>query len=135
MLEMMREFYASDAVLHPLPPECHTRNLEEMCRPDGMLAGYFFEDEDGRPAGFAMVALGYSTEAGGRVAWIEDVYVRPAYRSQGFGRAFFARLEQDYAGTVRRFRLEVERSNTRAVALYERLGFTELPYRQMIRDL
>ena len=35
---------------------------------------------------------------------------------------------------VRRFRLEVTRSNEKAVRLYERLGFTFLDYDQMILD-
>ena len=46
-----------------------------------------------------------------------------------------AQARERFAGEVCRFRLEVEPSNRRAQALYERLGFEVLPYTQMVRDL
>ena len=36
---------------------------------------------------------------------------------------------------ARRLRLEVEPENERAVALYKKLGYRELEYRSMIKDL
>ena len=34
-----------------------------------------------------------------------------------------------------RYRLEIEPDNVRAEKLYRRMGFEELPYKQMVRDV
>ena len=131
--EMLGEFYNSDAVLQPIKESCHQRNFEESLRPDGMLKTFIFED-NGQPVGFAELALNWSTEVGGRTVWIEDLYIREEYRGKGIGSAFFRRLKHDFDGTTLRYRLEVEDYNLGARRLYEREGFTVLPYMQMIRD-
>jgi len=68
------------------------------------------------------------------VWWIEEVYVREAFRSKGIGREFFAYLDKVKGSAVTRMRLEVEEDNTRAVALYKKLGYKPLEYAQMIKD-
>ena len=130
-LSMADEFYHSDAVLHPVEREVLERVFDEFCTSDTYLKGFLLEYE-GEAVGFAILSFGFSTEVGGRVVWIEDLYVRPAYRSKKLGREFFSYLNETYSGKVRRFRLEVEQGNVRAISLYERLGFTVLPYQQMV---
>ena len=36
-------------------------------------------------AGYALLAKTFSQEAGGLVVWLDEMYVRPAYRSKGLG--------------------------------------------------
>ena len=50
----------------------------------------------------------------------------------GLGREFFSFLHKNRPAA--RYRLEVEPDNERAIALYSSLGFTVLPYGQMIAD-
>jgi len=38
------------------------------------------------PIGYCVVTFGWSVEAGGREAWVEDIYVRPSVRRRGIGR-------------------------------------------------
>ena len=45
----------------------------------------------------------------------------------------FAWVEKEYP-QAKRFRLEATYTNKRAIALYERLGYEELHYYQMIKD-
>jgi GNAT superfamily N-acetyltransferase len=47
---------------------------------------------DGEPAGFALYCHNFSTFLGRRGIWLEDLYVEPAQRGQGIGKALLARL-------------------------------------------
>ena len=86
-------------------------------------------------AGYAILVKGFSTEAGGRSLWLEELYVMPEYQGRGLGKEFFQFLFDAYGKDVCRFRLEVEADNQRAIQLYRKLGFQALPYVQMVKDL
>ena len=132
-VEMAREFYHSDAVLHPVPDSYFERTADEALRSDDYAEIFMFESENER-AGYGLIAKTFSQEAGGMVWWIEEIYVRETFRSKGLGREFFAYLDEKKGSAVTRMRLEVEEENTRAVALYKKLGYEPLEYMQMIRE-
>jgi GNAT superfamily N-acetyltransferase len=50
------------------------------------------EDESGTVVGFALWFLNYSTWTGVHGVYLEDLYVRPAARGAGYGKALLARL-------------------------------------------
>jgi ribosomal protein S18 acetylase RimI-like enzyme len=129
-LAMVREFYASDAVDHNLPDAYHIRAFDELMRTDTYLICYIFES-DGNPCGYCLLNKTYQHEAGGIVLWVEELYVRPEFRSQGLGSAFFHFLETEPHSWIR---LEVEPDNTAAIRLYEKRGFAFLPYTSMYRE-
>ena len=132
-LALTREFYASDAVLHDVPDVYHTDAFVEMMRSQAYISGYLIEC-DGAVAGYGLTARSYSHEAGGPVVWLEELYIRAEFRSRGLGSEFFRQVTEENRD-ARRFRLEVEPENVRAIALYRRLGYENLPYVQMIRDV
>ena len=131
---MAEEFYPSDAVLHPIPAEYHRRAFAEMMRSGQYLSGYIFTDGD-NTAGFAVTNRMMQHEAGGVMVWVEDLYIRPAYRGQGLGSRFLAWLEEQLRGDAVMLRLETEPENERAQELYYRLGYENLNYLQMIKRL
>lgn len=131
---MAEEFYHSDAVLHPIPSEYHRRAFAEMMRSGQYLSGYLFTDGD-NTAGFAVTNRMMQHEAGGVIVWVEDLYIRPAYRGQGLGSCFLTWLEQQLQGDAVMLRLETEPENERAQELYYRLGYENLNYLQMIKRL
>lgn len=131
-LDMTEEFYDSEAVLHPVPEFHRTALWEEMMRSDCYVKGYILETENG-PAGYAQLSFTYSQEAGGKVVWLEELYVREGFRGHGLGKEFFAFLREEYEPKAARIRLEVEPENERARKLYESLGYRELPYLQMVK--
>lgn len=132
-IEMAKEFYHSDAVLHPIPDEYFERTAKEALRSDVYVEIYLLES-DGETAGYGLTAKTFSQEAGGIVIWIEEIYIREKHRSKGLGREFFEFLEQQYKNSAVRFRLEAEPDNKRAMSLYEKLGYKKLDYIQMVRD-
>ena len=54
-LQLTREFYASDAVLHPVPDAYHTGLFDELMRSDRYTEGFMIEWE-GLPVGYALIA-------------------------------------------------------------------------------
>ena len=126
--EMMRIFYASPAVLSNGSEEIFSNDIENCVNGNPYLEGYILEDA-GDIQGYAMVAKSFSTEFGKPCIWIEDLYLKDAYRGLGIGKLFFDFITEKYKNCV--FRLEVEEENTRAYQLYKKCGFSVLPYTEM----
>ena len=128
VIDMMRTFYASPAVLSNGSEEIFAADVAE-CVGDSPFAEGFVLESEGLLIGYAMLAKSYSTEFGKRCIWIEDLYLLPEYRGRGFGSCFFSFVEQRYPGCL--LRLEVEEENERARHVYETSGFRVLPYVEM----
>lgn len=126
-------FYHSPAVLHAIPREYMERTFDEMMRSDAYVDGFLLESCEGEAMGYALIAKTFSQEPGGLAVWVEELSVLPKFRGRGVGTEVLKWLEGYYPGW-KRIRLEVERDNDRAIQLYERLGYEELPYYQMLKD-
>ena len=131
VLEMMRVFYASPAVLSNGSDEIFGNDIEACVSGSPYLEGYVFAEGE-ELLGYAMVAKSYSTEFGKPCKWIEDLFILPESRGVGIGSTFFAFLEEKYPESV--LRLEVEEENEGAMKMYFRNGFDVLPYTQMKKN-
>lgn len=127
---MMKTFYSSDAVFTNGSEEIFNNDFENCVNNSPYIEGYVFYNEK-EIQGYAMIAKSFSTEFGKACYWIEDLYIKPAYRGFGIGTEFFSYIEKLYPDVI--FRLEVEKENERAVHVYEKCGFTTLPYTEMKR--
>ena len=127
---MMEVFYASPAVLSNGSAEIFENDIDNCVNDSPFLEGYIFEEDD-IIKGYAMIAKSYSTEFGKPCIWIEDIYVKDVYRGQGIASMFFDYIREKYDGYLQR--LEVERENEKALVVYEKCGFEELPYMEMKR--
>ena len=58
------------------------------------VAEAFLGKLDGRAVGYALVFTTYSTFVGKRCMWLEDLFVEPAARGHGLGKALLVRLAQ-----------------------------------------
>jgi len=82
---------------------------------------------DGIPVAFALYFHNFSTFLGRRGLYLEDLFVRPAFRRRGYGRALLvhlARLARERG--CGRFEWAVLDWNVSAIAFYESLGATLL---------
>lgn len=133
-MEMVDEFYHSDGVLHTIPKSYIKATWDEMMRSEEFVKGYILE-EDGQPVGYGLTLYTFSQEAGGRVVWLEELYIRPEYRCHGLGKEFFTYVDEKIAPQVMRLRLEIEPNNLRAKKLYLAMGYEDLPYAQMVKEV
>lgn len=128
VLEMMRVFYASPAVWSDGSEEIFEADFAACIGDSPYLEGYIFENAEDIQ-GYAMVAKSFSTEFGKPCIWIEDIYVKDAYRGLGIGSHFLKFIESKYPNAI--LRLEVEAENERAVNVYHKCGFEVIPYMEM----
>jgi GNAT superfamily N-acetyltransferase len=83
---------------------------------------------DGAVAGFALWFFSYSTWQGRPGLYLEDLFVRPAQRGRGVGKALLVHLARTaVAEGCGRFQWQVLDWNTPAIRFYESLGAKPLP--------
>lgn len=89
---------------------------------------------DGRPIAYVVYFFTFGTMVGRRGLWLEDLFVEPAFRGTGIGRALMAYLA-DIAlkNHCARFEWSVLDWNDRAVRFYRELGANPLGGWQIFR--
>ena len=79
----------------------YEKMLDEVVATESMLEKQLFEDrraevlfvcEDGKEVGFALFFHNFSTFVGRAGLYLEDLYVLPAYRGRGYGKALLKTL-------------------------------------------
>ena len=130
VIDMMRVFYASPAVLSNGSEEIFQNDVENCVNDSPYLEGYIIEDGQ-KILGYGMVAKSFSTEFGKPCMWIEDLYLKEEARGLGLGSKFLNFIAEKYPDAI--LRLEVEEENERAIKTYRKCGFEVLPYMEMKR--
>lgn len=130
-IEMAKEFYSMPCCVHEV--DCsHFENAFDFCLTDNPYARLFILEYQGEIVGYGNISLTYSIEAGGNVVWLEELFIKPAFRGKGLGKEFFDYVQTNYP--AKRYRLEVTECNTNAIKLYKKLGYDYLEYKQMIKE-
>jgi GNAT superfamily N-acetyltransferase len=93
-----------------------------------VVEAFVAEDADARVVAFALFFVNFSTFLGKPGLYLEDLYVQPAHRGGGLGKALLTRLarlaaERGYG----RFEWSVLDWNVNAIQFYERMGATVMP--------
>ncbi len=78
---------------------------------------------DGEPAGFAVWFLNFSTFRGRHGIYVEDLFVRPAFRGKGIGKALMAQLAKRCVDDgLARFEWAVLDWNAPSIDFYRSIG-------------
>ena len=112
-----------------------SRVLESVVA-DGARGFILLARDEWRIIGIAYVATILSAEHCGPVAWLEELYVTPSFRSRGIGTALVtAVLERARETDIVAIDLEIDAGHGRAESLYRRLGFRPLERSRWVREL
>jgi GNAT superfamily N-acetyltransferase len=104
-----------------LAKRCFSRLIGE---PNLGRAWVLLHDAD--VAGYIVLTFCFCLEYGGREAWVDDLFVRKAFRRTGLGRlAMETAVEESRRMHLRMLNLEVEPANNGARRLYSSMGFEE----------
>ena len=121
LVALMKEFYAESAT--PLDPAHAATAFGELLADDRLGKVWLIQADD-KDVGYVVVTFSYSMEFGGRNAFVDDLFIQPAYRGAGLGRAALAELRAFcIEGGIRALHLETARDNVAAQALYRSAGF------------
>lgn len=103
-----------------------TRGLLTWFVADARLGRVWIVVEDGEAVGYAVLALGFSFEFGGRDAFVDELYVAPSHRGRGLGgRALETAIQGCREMGVATLHLEAERDKDATLDMYRRHGFAD----------
>ncbi|HVE84797.1 MAG TPA: GNAT family N-acetyltransferase [Myxococcales bacterium] len=124
LVELCLQLYREDPGQVTVSPEQARRTLELFRREPwrGRAAAL---ELDGAVHGYALLVSFWSNEWGGEVCEVDELFVAPGPRGHGHGSALFDAIEraQVWPSPPVAIALGVTAGNSRARALYERLGF------------
>lgn len=125
LLSMLRE--AAEAQGCPGEVAVTEQNLREDGFGPNPLFRALLADDGETPAGMALYFLHYSTWGSRLVLYLEDLYVRPAYRHQGVAQRLLSTLAAVATDEgCARFQWVVQKQNAAAIRLYEAFGAAPL---------
>ena len=116
LVALMREFYAESPF--PLEEEWAARSFASLLAEPSRGAVWLME-QDGVRVGHVVLSVRHAMEFGGLSAYIDDLFVRPAYRRRGAARAGLdALVAECRRRDCRAIEVEVAPDNRAAIALY-----------------
>jgi GNAT superfamily N-acetyltransferase len=124
LLNFIRKLAEYERMLHEVAST--EENLCDALFGDHPVAEALLAYSGSEPVGFALYFEVYSTFRGRRGIFLEDLFVEPRYRGQGFGKALLAsvaRLAQERGGWLQWLVLDW---NQPAIEFYRRLGATRI---------
>jgi len=124
LVALMSEFYAESN--YPLEVERAAGALRRLVAEPALGRIWMVGAADAQAVGYIAVCYGFSLEYYGRDAFVDDFFIRPAFRGRGLGgRALTQVIELCRAAGVLALHLEAGRDNTPAQVLYRRRGFRD----------
>jgi GNAT superfamily N-acetyltransferase len=121
VLEFIRELAAYEKLSHEVVAT--EESLRETLFGPRPAAEVLIAELDGAPAGFAVFFQNYSTFLARPGLYLEDLFVKPALRRHGVGRALFVHLARlAVERQCGRFEWSVLDWNEPAIAFYRSLG-------------
>ena len=123
LLTLMPEYYAFDHLCFDAPA---ARAALQQILSEPSRGRVWLIQLAGTSIGYLVLTFGFSLEFHGRDAFVDELYIRAAYRRRGFGQAALRFVEAACPELgVHALHLEVERGNTNAQALYRKQGFAD----------
>lgn len=131
-MQMCEDFFSSDAVISSVPRENFINTFNAVCSNNPLCDGYIIKSCD-TIVGYTNISFSWNNDLGGKVLWLEEIYIKKDFRSFGYGKKVFEFLENNFGCVA--IRLEVDNKNQKAISLYENIGFKKRSYTQFTKEL
>ena len=132
--QMIFQLYEEDPEGDPITSEKIAKTVRELS--DHPEKGRFIVFAKATEiAGYAIVIYFWSNELGGNVLYIDELFVKKAWRNCGIATRFFDAISSNEQGAVKALQLEVTPSNEQAMSYYKRLGFGSSKNSHLLKSL
>lgn len=122
IVSMMSAFYAIDG--YPINPVKSSRLFTEFIS-DETLGKAWLIESDNEIAGYCILTYIFSFEYGGRIAFVDELYIKESFRGKGIGKSSIEIIKAEAAKlSLKLLYLEVEHHNSNAQKLYLAAGFS-----------
>lgn len=123
LVALMEVFYAESDF--PLQKGPAARAFEGLLD-EPALGAVWITEQEGQPAGYVVLTVGYSMEFGGLRGFVDDLFVHPRFRRLGLATDALAEVRHECTNRgVRALLVETGPDNDRAQRVYRRAGFGE----------
>ncbi len=123
MIRELAEFEKLEHLMQATPEKLRPHLFGEKPAAEAIVA-----EADGKAIAFALFFTNFSTFLAKPGLYLEDLYVQPAHRGNGVGKAMLTRLAATAAERgCGRFEWSVLDWNENAIHFYERMGATVMP--------
>lgn len=121
LVAMMQQFYAIDN--YPIDAVKSAELCREFIQNETLGRAWIIEF-DGKTAGYVILTFVFSFEYGGRIAFIDELFIKPGMQGKGLGKLAVTFIQQQIqALNIKLLYLEVENHNEIAQRLYLSNGF------------
>ncbi|MFL5811956.1 MAG: GNAT family N-acetyltransferase [Bdellovibrionia bacterium] len=123
LLKLMERYYESDHLVYSEPKA--DQALTQLLK-NSSLGRIWLIEADSKTVGYVALTYGFGLEFGGRVAFVDELFVEESHRGKGIGTAAIRWCMQECrAKEIPSLRLEVTPTNSKALKLYTHLGFVD----------
>ena len=135
-IKLCKDFYNSGSTLRPFNEELARKTFERVLDHHENLWGYFIIRRDSEAViGYSLITSYWCNEEGGTVLILDELYIDPDDRHQGYASEFMEWLQKEYKGQAVSITLEVLTSNQRAQNLYKKEGFEFDGFATMTKEI
>jgi GNAT superfamily N-acetyltransferase len=123
LINFMRAYYEYDHL--PFAEETAYNALEQLLSDNSLGRAWLICFED-KPIGYMVLSFDFSLEYGGRIAYVDEIFIQEDYRGREIGTRALAFLEEACRSlNLKALYLEVERANVKAQQFYQKMGFID----------
>lgn len=134
--QMCLAFYSGGATSRAYDEMLTLRTFEHVMDHHENLWGVILIDNDlMEPVGYALITSYWCNEDGGDVIILDELYISPLNRNKGYATQFMQWLENEFHDKAVAITLQVLTTNEVARKLYNKIGFQNDGFEQMIKDI
>lgn len=120
--ELMKDLYKETSARTPISSKNINKTFSELLH-NPKKGRILVLEKKKQIIGYCLLVNFWSNEYGGTVVIVDEIYIKPQFRSKNIGTNFIKSLIKNKFMKAVVFQLEVKPSNIKVIKVYKRIGF------------